>query len=312
MRHQLKHFSIFILLTSILFLILTDPIKSMELTTSACSIWWNRMLPTLFPFMVFSRCFILTNTSVYLGKLTGLFLKPIYRLSDQCIYIITIGYLCGFPMGAICINESIKNHSITKEEANLLLSFCNNIGPMYLISYAYSLCPYTSIPTILILIYGIPFLIGFILRHTYYKKKIPYQTTVKPDIHIKHECSILAAMNNAIKDSISTILNLLGCMIVFTIIQLPLYNKTLMFPNTARLFLTGILEISAGIQTISPYQNLYPYVYSFLLPFCGLCCLYQTFILISEKEIKLKSYLYGKLVHTFLCCIILYFKHYIT
>ena len=306
MKTKLSQYSIFLLLSSLFLLFFTDTRQSIKLTTSACSIWWNRMIPSLFPFMVISRCMIQTKTSFLLGKLFGIILKPIFRLSDQCIYIIVIGFLCGFPMGAIVINDSLEQNYITKDEANLLLTFCNNIGPAYVISFAYILCPYYSITFIIFLMYAIPLCIGLFLRHTIYKNKILYSN--RPMSNNNTRLSLAASLNLAITDSISAMLSLLGCMIIFTIIQLPLYNKNLTIPNTARVFLTGFLEISSGIQNIANYKNLYPYVYILLLPLCGLCCLYQTSIISKNNSIKIHSYIIGKIVHSTICSIIFLFQ----
>ena len=305
MKTKLSQYSIFILLSSLFFLFFTDTTQCIKLTTSACTIWWSRMIPSLFPFMVVSRCMIQTRTSFLLGKLLGIILKPIFRLSDQCIYIIVIGFLCGFPMGAIVINDSLEHNYITKDEANLLLMFCNNIGPAYVISFVYNLCPYYSLPFTLFLMYAIPLFAGFLLRHTFFRNKILYYN--RPVINDNAKSSLAISLNLAITDSISAMLSLLGCMIIFTIIQLPLYNKNLTIPNTARIFFTGFLEISSGIQNIANYQNLHPYVYILLLPLCGLCCLYQTFILTKNNSISIHSYIIGKIIHTTICFIIFFF-----
>ena len=118
------------LLTSILFifLLLTDPVTSSTLVISGLFTWCTRMIPSLFPFMVLSGILLRTGLSYRLSKLLYPILGTLFRLSPDCIYVIFMGFLCGFPMGANVIAESLSLNKISKREANLLLSFCNNKG----------------------------------------------------------------------------------------------------------------------------------------------------------------------------------------
>ncbi len=314
------------LLTSILFifLLLTDPVTSSTLVLSGLTTWCSKMIPSLFPFMVLSGILLRTGLSFRLSKLLYPVLGTLFRLSPNCIYIIFMGFLCGFPMGANVIAESLSLNKISKREAGLLLSFCNNIGPVYFISFASALCPYYPLWITLSIMYLVPLCYGLVLRYTRYRdipiyknifhiatktrKNTPNNFTYHHTNHV-YKTLPAASLGNALQESlqkaITSILYLGGYMVIFNVLQLPFYNTYYQFPAPYIHVLKGLLEISSGITALQPYPELYGIVYSLLLPFCGLCCLYQTYAMIKDTPLSLLSYLKHKLAQT-LCTIIIY------
>lgn len=309
------------LLTSILFifLLLTNPVESSRLVMSGLTTWCTKMIPSLFPFMVLSGLLLRTGLSHRLSKILYPVLGTLFRLSPDCIYVIFMGFLCGFPMGANIIAESLSFKRITTREASLLLSFCNNIGPVYFISFVSILCPYYPLWLTLSIMYLVPLCYGLILRHTRYRdipyyQKICHKTTHNlTKHHITVHCptapvtnySYGRALQDSLQKSITSILYLGGYMIIFTVLQLPFYNSYYQLPEPFIHVLKGLLEISSGITALQPYPELYMIVYSLLLPFCGLCCLYQTYAMIKDTPLSLLSYLKHKIAQT-LCTIIIY------
>lgn len=299
------------LLTSILFifLLLTDPVTSSHLVLSGLTIWCTKMIPSLFPFMVLSGILLRTGLSFRLSKLLYPILGTLFRLSPDCIYVIFMGFLCGFPMGANIIAESLSLKKITEREASLLLSFCNNIGPVYFISFVSVLCPYYPLWITLSIMYLVPFCYGFVLRYTRYHD-IPFYKNIQ-HTHNSHNYPILPvgsfgiSLQESLQKAIASILSLGGYMVIFTVLQLPFYNSYYQLPEPYIHILKGLLEISSGITALQPYPQLHIIVYAILLPFCGICCLYQTYAMIQKTPLSLLSYLKHKLVQT-LCTILLY------
>lgn len=310
------------LFTSILFifLLLTDPVTSSTLVISGLFTWCSKMIPSLFPFMVLSGILLRTGLSYRLSKLLYPILGTLFRLSPDCIYVIFMGFLCGFPMGANVIAESLSLNRITKREASLLLSFCNNIGPVYFISFVSVLCPYYPLWITLSIMYLVPLCYGLILRYTryrdipFYKKHSNNKKSSKnnsayhnADLMLRNPSAVSFgnALQESLQKAISSILSLGGYMVIFNVLQLPFYNTYYTLPAPYIHVLRGLLEISSGITTLQPYPKLYGLIYALLLPFCGLCCLYQTYAMIQYTPLSLLSYLKHKLAQT-LCTIFLY------
>lgn len=310
------------LLTSILFifLLLTNPVESSRFVMTGLTTWCTKMIPSLFPFMVLSGILLRTGLSFRLSKLLYPFLGSLFRLSPDCIYVIFMGFLCGFPMGASIIAESLSLKRISDKEASLLLAFCNNIGPVYFISFVSILCPYYPIWLTFSIMYLVPLTYGLILRHTryrdipYYKKACQSSVSEHPTkyhtaIHCNPAGSANASYGSALQASlqkaITSILYLGGYMVIFTVLQLPFYNTYYQLPEPYIHILKGLIEISSGITALQPYPELYDIVYALFLPFCGLCCLYQTYAMIKDTPLSLTSYFKHKLAQT-LCTIIIY------
>lgn len=302
-----------------IFLLLTNPVTSSKLVLSGLTTWCTKMIPSLFPFMVLSGILLRTGLSFRLSKILYPVLGTLFCLSPDCIYVIFMGFLCGFPMGANIVAESLALKKISKREASLLLAFCNNIGPVYFVSFVSVLCPYYPLPLTLSIMYLVPLLYGLILRHTRYRD-IPYykKNCLKPasgtSLHTKAihcipssaTCSSYGtALQESLQKAITSILYLGGYMVIFTVLQLPFYNTYYKLPEPYILILKGLLEISSGITALQSYPQLYGIVYALFLPFCGLCCLYQTYAMIQDTPLSLASYLKHKLAQT-LCTMLLY------
>ncbi len=93
----------------------------------------NAVIPSLLPFMVISSCIIGSNFARPLGALLSKVLTPLTGISNAgCVCFVT-GLVGGYGAGARAISESYKEKLISKEEAESLLAFCNNAGPLFVI-----------------------------------------------------------------------------------------------------------------------------------------------------------------------------------
>lgn len=302
-------------------LLLTDPVNSKTLVLSGLSNWYGKMIPSLFPFMVLSGVLLRTGLSRTLSGILYPVFGFLFRLSPDCVYVIIMGFLCGFPMGANIVSESLSLHKISEREGKLLLSFCNNIGPAYFLSFVSICCPYGPIFLTFTLMYLVPFLYGLFLRYTHYRD-IPFYSSkniVKakdrvnngsPSAFGKSNTFLGTALQESLEKAISSILTLGGCMVIFTVIQLPLYNTYYKIPVPYLYLLKGLLEITSGVTAIQSLPSLYGIVYMLFLPLGGLCCFYQTYTMIKDTSLSMSSYLFHKINQTFIT-IILYHILYI-
>ncbi|MCL2718428.1 MAG: hypothetical protein FWE14_06575 [Lachnospiraceae bacterium] len=159
---------IFLLLTALL---LAYPRECLQFALNGLNLWFQKMVPTLFPFMILSGMMIRMNLTDKLMMVFNPFLKPLFCLRPAPLYAIAAGFLCGFPMGARIVADLYERRQITKNEANYLLSFVNNIGPVYFISFALLLLNLTPSTVLLFGMYGIPLCYGLFLRYTFYRDK---------------------------------------------------------------------------------------------------------------------------------------------
>lgn len=293
------------LITSVLFifLLLTNPVNSAKLVNTGLITWYKHMIPSLFPFMVLSGFLLRSGLSFQISSLFNPILGRLFRLSPNCVYIIIMGFLCGFPMGANVIAQSLNLNKISKREGELLLAFCNNIGPVYFISFATAACPFCPLLITLSIMYGVPLLYGLFLRYTRYKD-INYCVKNEisshcPYVNANNSNNFLDAFRESLQKAITSIVTLGAYMVVFNVLQLPLYNTFYQMPQIWLCILKGLVEINSGIGAISSIPELYIIVYSIFLPFCGLCCFFQTYEMIKDTPLSLRNYFIHKITQTF-------------
>ena len=129
-------------------------------------------LPTLMPFMVLSNFIVYTGCAKPIGVLLAPLTKLLH-LPAASGYCILIGFVCGYPMGAYvcgCLNET---GTIDDDTAMLLAPVCNNVSPMFMISYICMSClgDKALSGTVICLLIGSAFAGMFVLRYWGWIKK---------------------------------------------------------------------------------------------------------------------------------------------
>lgn len=147
------------------FLMLAYPAESLYYAFTGLILWFQKMIPTLFPFMILSGIMIRMNLTEYFSMLLTPLFRPLFHVNGNGAYCIILGFLCGFPMGAKVIADLYEREKLSQEEASRLLAFCNNIGPIYMISFVLPILGLTKKLPYLFGMYGIPLLYGIYLGY---------------------------------------------------------------------------------------------------------------------------------------------------
>lgn len=300
-----------IILTAIfgilLLFILRFSAQAKEYAFLGLSVWFEQMIPSLLPFMIISSMLIQLGLDEILIKPIAGILKLIYRISDAGIYVLVMGFLCGFPMGAKAASMEYEAGKITKEEAEFLLTFTNNIGPVYFLSFVYGNI-YENIPVWkgLFFLYVIPLIYGFILRFTLYKH-LPVKKTVSHKMsqakNIGQKKSFLTVMDTSVNNGLSQIAMLGGYMIICNL--LVMIPKILFASNdpVSALF-HNLLEISGGLLSIRSLKLSPDMAFACAhasLAFTGISCHLQTFHILGHSGLSRQKYMLHKLI---LCSIV--------
>lgn len=93
----------------------------------------NIVVPSLFPFFVVSKMFILSGGASFFGRFLNGFMKCLFNVSGNGASSFVIGIVSGYPVGAMTVCETYGRGEISKDEAQNLIGFCNNSGPSFLI-----------------------------------------------------------------------------------------------------------------------------------------------------------------------------------
>ncbi len=290
---------------------------------SGLSLWANSVIPSLFPFFVATELLMHTNIVYLLGNLLNRYMKPFFNVRGEGAFAFIMGIISGYPVGAKIASNLRQNNICSKEECERLLSFTNNSGPLFIIgTVGILMFRNTTIGILLFVTHLLACItVGFIFR--YWKKdKNTFISTVMPNSFQPEKKS--ASFSNlgeilaeSITSSISTILLIGGFVVIFSSIIsifkasgllnsfVVLFNPLFHFLNIDTSFiqgiLTGILEITNGINTISSIAckkiSLNIIFTAFLLFFGGISVLLQVWSITSKTDLSIKPYVYGKLLH---------------
>ena len=285
-----------LILTFLFCFLLVFPMETLEASKTGLLLWFDTVLPTLLPFLILSQLLLKTSLVDIIQKMSGPAFRRLFHCSDYGVFCLLCGLLCGYPVGARLIALQIKEKNLTLQEGQFLLSFCNNVSPMFCISYGILHAIGTSrILPYLFCIYGSALLFGFFTRPAIFSKKSIKKQTSPTE-------NIFQFIDVCIIDSFMILIKLCAYLILFTIIS---KGFLLFVPKRfayAAPVITSILEITGGLSCISKLPL--GYVRSAFgiaaMTFGGLCCIFQTNSVIADTGLSLKKYILHKVIITIL------------
>lgn len=287
---------LFLLLTGC---ILTHSALSLQYAALGLELWFSKMIPSLLPFMILSGIMVRMQLTERLSMLLYPAVGPLYRIRKNVCYCMMMGFLCGFPMGAKVAAELYERRMLTRREAEYLLAFCNNIGPVYFCSFVLPLLERKLVLPYLFGMYGIPLLYGLFLRYTLFRDLSGSQNVgfTAPELCCCEKKGtlerLLAETNDAVFASIQSMLLLGGYMILFNLLNL-VPHILLGRPFS---LLAPLLEITGGLMLLKASLPLYSLL---VLSFGGLSCIAQTYSCISRTDLSIYNYILHKIVLTLL------------
>lgn len=297
--------------------ILTNSQISLSYAAMGLNLWFEKMIPSLLPFMILSGTMVRLKLTDKFSMIIYPIVKPLYRVGKNVCYAMLMGFLCGFPMGARVVDDLYIRSMISKREAEYLLAFCNNIGPVYFCSFVLPLLGRKLVLPYLFGMYGIPLLYGMALRYTRFRdiplpgKNLPLsgEEGGRPAALVACEDKsglaesrsaarfwekLLEAVDGSVQASVRSMLSLGGYMILFNLLNL---IPHLLFGRPVAP-LSPLLEITGGLKLLGDAFPLYSLL---ALSFGGLSCIAQTYSCIGDSDLSISDYILHKVVLTLLC-----------
>ena len=281
--------------------ILRYPATALSYAADGLNIWFSKMIPTLFPFMVLSGILLGLGLAENFAKPFRPFLYPLLPVNARCLYCVVIGFLCGFPMGAKITADMYRLKLLAKSEAELLLSFCNHIGPVFFTGFVLPFLPH-EVPVGLYLfgMYGIPLCYGACLCRLKGRRSKQSYAPAQDCTKIQNPPAFWNVLDQSVSLAAENITKLGGYMIFFNLLNLLptlFLPKNTPFSHTAGVLLRLFLEITGGI---SHAGSAHPLMILTFLPFGGLSCIAQTSGMLSGTDLPLKPYVFHKLLQSIL------------
>ena len=125
------YMSVFMLL-----LFFKRPTETAEWVERGLSVCTQRLIPSLFPFMVVSALLLSSGVGEWLGKI---FAKPfgaLFGVGSQGAAALLLGWLCGFPIGARSASSLYRDGKISDAEFERIVCISGTPSPAFLINVA--------------------------------------------------------------------------------------------------------------------------------------------------------------------------------
>lgn len=221
-------------LTIIIFFILIFIKKDIMYYTiyNTVILWFKNIVPNLLPMFIITSLIIESNLIINICNIFGKLFNKIFKCSNYGIFIYFLSLFTGSPSNAKYINDLVNNKLISNTLSDKLLLFTSNYNTLLIYSLlSLYLNKSISIKIIIIIIIS-NIIVGLIFRNINY---IDLKTN-----YIKRKIDI----SKIIKDTIDTLLMILGTLIFFNIIINLLPIKNMLLKN----ILNGFLEITTGLK----------------------------------------------------------------
>ena len=313
----MKKITIFIVLINLFIFLLAFPSIALEASKNSLILWFDILLPTLLPFLVVSQLLLKCDVLQPLQKMMGPIFSKLFHCSEKGVFCMICGFFCGYPVGARLIALEIKDSGLTVEEGQYLLAFCNNVSPIFCISYGiHYAMGQTQIFPFLFIIYGSALIFGLLTRPVKRsdKQKQIHQDNCSQKKQTSAAENIYQLIDVCIIDSFLIMIKLCGYLILFSILSKQLCT---ILPENPYLTsgITAFLEITGGLAMTSqlPHGIMRMVISITALSLGGLCCIFQTNSVINGSGLSFRRYVIHKGIITlfalFLFCLWYFFGY---
>lgn len=290
------------------------PTQSMNAGRQGLQLCANVIIPSLFPFFVLSSLVVELGMARYLGQALEGLMWPLFRVGGSGASALVLGLVGGYPVGAQTAISLYEKGLCSKEETQRLLAFCNNSGPAFIFgvvgagvfgSGAIGLLLYLAHMTASLCV-------GLLFR--FYGGNGSPSANCRSKPHFQTTC-FYTALTASIKNSFTSALNICAFVVFFSVVIRLLFLCGVMgaaadalacmlapvgFDQAlARQLLTGFLEISSGVTSLSADGSLSGQVSmaAFMLGWAGLSVHCQVLSFLGDRGLSPRTYLTGKALH---------------
>lgn len=291
---------------------------------SGLLLWYSSVLPSLFPFMICTN--LLTNLGFpsFVGTLLEPITSKVFKVRGCGVFPIIMGVISGYPMGAKLTLDLYNSGQLSKNEAQRLICFTNNSGPLFILgAVAVSMFSSSSIGYFMMFIHYISALIIGIALGMFSKKPTASKCGIKSALRaiklcrIKNKKNFGEILGESTTNAISAILQVGGYVILFSVIVeilnqtgiLSILTATLQTfnidSNIAKAICVGTFEITNGCNILKGNINIHSILLAAaMISWAGFSIHAQSISFISKSDLKISPYLFCKLLQAILTYIL--------
>ena len=293
---KLKKILIYVFAVGAIILLVKNASNAIVYASDALNICFEMIVPSLFPFFICAGILIYSGFCELLAKAFQFCMYPLFRVSPAGSSAFILGIVSGYPLGAITAGELYANSYLSKTEAERLLAFCNNSGPLFILG-SVGIAIYTNIR------YGIVLYVAHILAaltvgilFRFYGRN---RHSAPPTRMTSPDRSVGEIFDISLQNGIRNILTVCGAVLFFSVLSrllldiLPLSGYASAIVSGLLEFVTGTVKISG--LTIPVAQKLL--LTSIIVGFAGISVHAQVMAVIAKYRLSLAPYIVGKALH---------------
>ena len=254
----------------------------------------NKLIPSLFPFMVISEIIVNANACSLLTRALGKPFSKIFAISPDGVLPFLLGMLFGFPIGLKSAISLYESGRIDKNELSRLSLFTSIPSPAFFISavgeglFGSALF---GVALYIIALFG-SVIIGVLSRLFFKEQSGEYFLILRNDRQLSGGGFVLAVTSSA-----QTLISVCSFVVFFSMISEVLkqlfaftsLNQAISIP------LLGTLEMTGGAALASTLGESGAPLAAAILGFSGISVLCQFISISKQHRIPILPYLYSKL-----------------
>ncbi len=286
--------------TTLILILLNKSLISKTIITSF-GIWFNTLVPSMFPMFVLSDILINYNFTEYISKNIIDFVSKIFNISRSAVLIVFLSMISGFPTNAINIRNAYDNNMISKKEAEHLLLFnhfanplfvLETVGVFYLGNNKYGIIILTSL------------ILSSIIIGILFRNKNDYSINNYISKYDKSQ-SFGNVLSDSIRKSINSLLMISGTITLFLVLStliINVFNLNIYISTVIQ----GILEMTMSIASLAMLNvsdTIKVVASSMIIAFGGLSIHIQVISSMDDK-IRYRNYFIGRVYHVIISGII--------
>lgn len=244
----------------------------------------NVIIPSLFPFMVFSSFVVKSGIYLKIGKLFGKPIRLIFNLPSYASGAVIMGFIGSYPIGISMTAELLEMGAIEEKQARRMALFSVNAGPAFIISavgesiYQSKSVGYVLFASVILSSLTVGVVTGIFSR-------IKGEKIIEKSSAQKSE-KLSTAFVSATESASRAILSI--CVWVVTFGAIIAFVKSLEITNDLSIIFCGILEVTSGCTMAAGVFSIS--VTAFFISFSGFCIFFQ--LMPNLKKIGLKLHLF--------------------
>ncbi len=298
MRKEIKitKYLLWVFVLGTVALLVANAQKAIDYSRDALNLCFEMIVPTLFPFFICSGLLIYSGFCEVMARAFRFCMYPLFKVAPAGSSAFVLGIVSGYPLGAVTAGELYANNYLSKSEAERLLSFCSNSGPLFILG-SVGMAVYSNMRlgaamyvTHILAAVTVGVLFRFYGRNRH---------SSPPTVMTTPERGMGEIFDIALQNGIRSILTVCGAVLFFSVASrlllgiLPLGGTADAVVSGLMEFVTGTVKIAALDMALSKKLILT----AAIVGFAGVSVHAQVMAVIARYNLSLFPYIAGKALH---------------